>query len=72
MRKIAKGWTQEDITRLIKLADDGATLMRASAALGRRSTSLQKKARELGKPFAGVRRVREELRASGALDPASR
>jgi hypothetical protein len=53
---------------LIELAEGGATLMRASAALGRSSTSVQKKARSLGKEFAGVRKVRADLRANGVLE----
>ncbi len=65
---IVKPWTPEDVTRLIELAEGGATLMRASAALGRSSTSVQKKARSLGKEFAGVRKVRADLRANGLLE----
>lgn len=64
---ISKAWTSEDIAKLEKLGDEGATLMRASAALRRPSSAVQKKARELGKPLPGVRKVRVELKATGAL-----
>ncbi len=64
---ISKAWTSEDIAWLEKLSDEGATLMRASAALRRPSSAVQKKARELGKPLPGVRKVRAELKATGAL-----
>jgi len=62
-RLITKTWTPEDIARLISLADSGATVLRAAAALGRPATAVQSKARELGKPLVGVRKSRETLRA---------
>ena len=66
-RSITRAWTKEDEGRLVTLCDEGASLMRAAAALGRNSSGIQKKARSLGKKFDGVRRVRAALRASGAL-----
>lgn len=72
MVPINKVWTVEEIERLMTLADSGATLMRASAALGRSGSSVQKKAREVGKSFAGARQVRANLRASGALEAKQR
>lgn len=66
---ITKLWTAEDVARLQKLADEGATLLRASAALRRPSSAVQKKAREIGRSFPGVRQVRSVLRASGVLEP---
>lgn len=72
MRQIVRKWTEEDITKLKQLMDEGATLLRAAAALNRGSGSVQKKARELGKTFASVRQVRADLRASGALEPGQR
>lgn len=62
-----KPWKPEDIDRLIALADSGATLLRACAALGRPARGVAKKARELGKPLPGVREVKASLRASGAI-----
>jgi hypothetical protein len=64
--QITKSWTPEDVARLIELAEGGATLLRAASALGRRSTAVQKKARELGKPPRGVRAVKAELRMATA------
>lgn len=66
-RLLTRPWTKADEERLIRLCDDGASLMRAAAALGRATSSVQKKARALGKHFKGVRLVRADLRASGAL-----
>lgn len=57
---ITRPWTIEGIAKLEKLADEGATLMRASAALRRPPSAVQKKARELGKPLPGVRKVRAD------------
>jgi hypothetical protein len=67
-RPLTKKWTDEDIAKLIQLADAGATLARAAAALNRNSSSVQKKARALGKHLPGVRQVRADLRAVGAID----
>jgi hypothetical protein len=61
-------WTPEEISRLQQLADSGATLLRAAAALGRQGSVVQRKARECGKEFPGVRKVRAGLRASGAIN----
>lgn len=63
----SKSWKPEDVARLIELADSGATLLRACAALGRPATSVARKAREVGKSFPGVRKVRAALKVSGAI-----
>ena len=68
MRPITKKWTEDDIARLSVLLDEGATLLRAASALNRGTSSVQKKARELGKSFAGVRKVRANLRSTGAIE----
>jgi hypothetical protein len=70
MRLITKKWTEEDVARLSVLLEEGATLLRAASALNRGTSSVQKKARELGKSFAGVRLVRAGLRSTRALEPA--
>jgi hypothetical protein len=62
-RAINKTWTSEDIARLISLADGGATVLRAAAALGRPATAVQNKARELGKPLVGIRASKAAIRA---------
>jgi hypothetical protein len=60
---ISKPWTPEDIARLIELADSGATVLRAAAALGRPATAVQNRARQLGKPLVGVRASKAAIRA---------
>jgi hypothetical protein len=50
-RMISKAWTREDLDRLLDLAEAGATLLRASAALGRHSTAVQKKPLNWESPF---------------------
>jgi hypothetical protein len=65
---LIKRWTDDDVALLKKLAQEGATLMRASAALGRPSISVRKKARQLGLELPGVRTVRANLRNAGAIE----
>lgn len=65
---ITRRWTEEDIAHLLQLIEEGATLMRAAAALNRGTASVQKKARSLGKQFDGVRQVRANLKSVGAFD----
>lgn len=69
---LIRPWTDEDAARLRALIDQGATLLRATAALRRNGTAVQKKAKELGLSFRGARAVRAGLRASGALEPGRR
>lgn len=61
-RAINKTWTPEDVDRLISLAESGATVLRAAAALGRPATAVQNKARQLGKPLVGIRQARATAR----------
>jgi hypothetical protein len=68
-KTLIRVWTDDEIDRLKKLAAQGATLMRAAAALRRGNSSVQKKARELGLQFPGLRAVRDGLRKSGAIEP---
>jgi hypothetical protein len=67
-RPLVQKWTDEEIRRLIELLDSGATLMRACSALRRTQSAIQKMARKQGRSFPSVRRVRAELRASGAIE----
>lgn len=67
-KPIVKSWRPEDVALLLKLAASGATLLRASAALGRPITSVRKKAHQLGTKFPGVRQVRAALRETGAIE----
>lgn len=63
-----RSWKPEEITRLIELSDSGATRLRACAALNRSANAVATKARELGKPLPGARKVRAGLRATGAIN----
>jgi hypothetical protein len=58
----SKSWTEADIAKLIGLAESGASVLRAAAALNRRAAVVTKKARELGKPLRGVRAIKAQLR----------
>jgi hypothetical protein len=60
----SKSWTDADIAKLLGLAESGASVLRAAAALNRRTTVVTKKARELGKPLRGVRAIKAQLRAT--------
>jgi hypothetical protein len=61
-RSITKFWTDVDIAKLVALADAGASLLRASSAFNRPSSSVTKKARKLGKSFPGVRAMKARIR----------
>jgi hypothetical protein len=52
-------WSAEEIQHLADLVE-GASPVRAAAALGRRMISIQNMARKIGKPFADVRKVKRE------------
>jgi hypothetical protein len=54
-------WTPADLEKLNKLLDDGASAVRAAAALKRKTTAVRMKARELGKSFPTVRATRKKL-----------
>lgn len=71
-RPLSRVWTEDDLAKLLRLSEAGATLMRASAALDRPSSSVQQKARELGFKLPGLRDVRSDLRASNPANPNPR
>jgi hypothetical protein len=54
-------WTAGDLEKLEKLIDEGASAVRAAAALKRRIVVVQTKARSIGKPFPTVREMRKKL-----------
>jgi len=56
------GRTDEDIARLIALAKQGATALKASAPLNRARGSVVKKTRELGLELPGVREAKAKAR----------
>lgn len=53
-------WTEEQETLLIALVADGASPVRAAAALKRNIKAVQAKARSLGKPFPLLRDERKK------------
>lgn len=59
MRRLAnQSWTPEQLARLQQLAVEGASPLRAAAALRRSITAVQKKALMLGTPFQHRRVVK--------------
>jgi hypothetical protein len=63
-QNLTKAWTAEDLARLVELAEGGASVVRAAAALNRQTRQVAKKARQLGKPLKGVRILKAELRST--------
>jgi hypothetical protein len=61
--RLSRPWTTADDQQLRKLHDEGATVLRASAVLKRRSASVKKRAKALGLHLAGVREVKRQIRA---------
>jgi hypothetical protein len=57
-RITCRSWTAEQIKLLCALVERGISPARASVVLKRPRLAVQNKARELGKPFAGSRKVR--------------
>lgn len=49
MRKFQSPWTPDEIAKLLKLADSGATLMRAATILNRPQISVRRQAAALGR-----------------------
>ena len=48
-------WDDGQIARLKKLLENGSSIVRAAAALGRTSNSIQTKARIMGFPYINAR-----------------
>lgn len=69
-RPITQKRTDAEIAQLLELIESGSSALHAAAALKRKTASVQKKARGLGKALPGVRKVKADLRASGALEPS--
>jgi hypothetical protein len=62
----SRSWTENDIARLRQLSLEGASIVRAAAALNRRTTSVARMARLHGISLAGTREMKAAVRA---LDP---
>jgi hypothetical protein len=59
-------WTEEQIKLLCTLLDRGASAARASVVLKRPTLAVQNKARQLGRPFPDLRKVRAAALAKEA------
>jgi hypothetical protein len=59
-------WTEADNERLKSLVTQGATIIRAAAALKRTMVSVRIQARKLGTPFPPIREFRKKLAAGSA------
>jgi hypothetical protein len=59
----SRSWTDGDIARLKQLADDGASIMRAAAALNRKTSAVAKVARRHKIDLAGTRKLKAAIRA---------
>lgn len=57
-RLTSRSWTQEQVDLLLGLVEKRVSPMRASVVLRRPKLAVQNKARQLGKPFPGVRRTK--------------
>jgi hypothetical protein len=55
-------WTPSDDEELRRLASVGATVLRATAALNRRSQTVKKRAAELGLKLVGMREAKRRVR----------
>jgi GcrA cell cycle regulator len=66
MKLKQKEWTVEELAHLKRLREQGATVSRASVALKRAKSSVQKKARELGIKFPDRHTERRERQAREA------
>jgi hypothetical protein len=55
-------WTLADDDELRRLASAGATVLRATAALNRRSQTIRRRANELGLKLIGMREAKRRVR----------
>lgn len=62
-RMTSRSWTDDDIARLRKLSDQGASVTRAAAALNRKTAAVAKVARLHGIRLAGTRELKAAIRA---------
>lgn len=62
-RPTSRSWTESDLVRLRELAEQGASITRAAAALNRKTTAVAKVARQRGIALAGTRQMKAAIRA---------
>lgn len=63
---MSKEWAEEEVRKLQRLRELGASLARASVALKRGKAAVRLKARELGIPFPHLNTIRRERQAKEA------
>jgi hypothetical protein len=56
-------WTVEDIARLRRLSEEGASVVRAAGALNRKTTAIAKAAKQHGIILVGTRQLKAAIRA---------
>jgi len=61
--KTKTSWTDADIARLRELSERGASVVRAAAALNRKTAQVAKVARFHGLKLAGTRELKAAIRA---------
>ena len=61
MRLAKRPWTEEDNARLKEFVAQGASIIRAAAAIHRNIQSVRIQARKLGDPFPPMRVFRKKL-----------
>ncbi len=59
-------WTVEDVQKLAKLLENGASPGRAAAALKRKIGAVRSRARAIGKPFPSLRVARRKWNSEPA------
>jgi hypothetical protein len=60
MRRLIEPWTAEDEERLRALVAQGASIVRASAAIRRRKVVVRERAKKLGCPFPTLAAARRK------------
>ncbi|WP_398472929.1 hypothetical protein [Tardiphaga sp.] len=58
----SRSWTDQDIARLQQMAAEGASILRAAAALKRNTSSVAKLARRHGIKLVGTRQLKAQIR----------
>ena len=64
-------WTPSDDEELRRLASVGATVLRATAALNRRSQTVRKRASDLGLKLVGMREAKRRIRVLAEQEMAN-
>jgi hypothetical protein len=62
IRVSTRTWTEDDIKRLAQLSRTGATVIRAAAALNRRTAAVKTMSRQHNLPLVGIRQARAATR----------